>query len=52
VFRHAAGEVDDAMWQRGRGWALVFALAVLASSADNRVMHRIGSATLDAVMRG
>lgn len=52
--RAAAGppgrSVDDATWDRARGWALLFALALLASSADNPIFHALGQRTLDAVL--
>ena len=50
VLRAHADDVDDATWARGRGWALVLALAILASSADNPVMRGVSQRTLDAVL--
>lgn len=50
VFRAAAGGIDDAGWRRARGWALVMALAVTASSADNPPYSALGRRTLDAVL--
>lgn len=50
VFRRAAGSphriIDDAMWERARGWAIVHGLAVVAHSANNARMHAIGMHTL------
>ncbi len=43
--RRAAG-CDDAAWARGEGWALAFAVAILANSADHPRMAAIGRATL------
>lgn len=40
--------IDDAMWARGRGWAIAHGLAVVASSADDPEMHAIGLRTLEA----
>lgn len=34
VFRDAAGSIDDATWDRAKGWALTLAIAYLASGAD------------------
>jgi aminoglycoside phosphotransferase (APT) family kinase protein len=42
-------EVDEALRVRARGWALHLALAFLAHSADNPVIHAIGVHTLSAV---
>ncbi len=53
AFRQAAGAervVDDATWQRSRAWALVLAVAYLASSDDNPEMAAIGRRTLGAVL--
>lgn len=41
LVRSAAGDVDDATWQRAEAWALHFALAYLAHSADNPTMGTI-----------
>lgn len=49
-FRNAVGDVDDATWQRSRGWALSLSLAYLANSADNAVIAGIGARTLTAVL--
>ncbi len=48
----ASGSVaaDDALWRRARGWALNLALAFLAHSADNPMIHDIGDRTLRAVL--
>lgn len=43
--------VDDATWGRAKGAALAFALAVLANSADDLVLERIGKTTLKEVLR-
>ena len=55
VFRRAAGSphrvIDDAMWERARGWAIVHGLAVLAHSANNATMHAIGLRTLIGATR-
>lgn len=50
AFRRAAGGADGATWRRARGWALSHAIACLAGSADNPRMHRVGAATLEAVL--
>jgi aminoglycoside phosphotransferase (APT) family kinase protein len=50
TFRQACGTSDDDTWRRARGWALHFALAYLAHSADNPLMAAIGRHTLDAVL--
>ncbi|MFN8041226.1 MAG: aminoglycoside phosphotransferase family protein [Acidimicrobiales bacterium] len=50
AFRGAAGDPDDATWDRARGWALNHALACLATSADNPVMHGVGERTLANVL--
>ena len=50
AFRSAAGDPDDATWDRARGWALTHALACLATSADNAVMHGVGARTLANVL--
>lgn len=39
--------IDDAMWTRGRGWAIRHGLAVVSSSADNPAMHAMGMRTLE-----
>ena len=50
VFRAAAGITDDDVWRRGRGWALYWATAVVAGSADNPAYEALGRRTLDAVL--
>jgi aminoglycoside phosphotransferase (APT) family kinase protein len=45
-----APAADDALWRRARGWALNLALAFLAHSADNPLIHGIGDRTLRAVL--
>lgn len=53
VFRAAAGgpaPIDDDTWDRARGWALMHALACLASSADNAMMSAMAQRTLAAVL--
>lgn len=52
TFRRAACGCDDATWARARGWALSFALALLAGSADNPEMRRVGERTLFAALEG
>jgi aminoglycoside phosphotransferase (APT) family kinase protein len=44
------GPLTDAMWARGRGWALNLAIVLLAWSADNPQLHAVGRRTLDAVL--
>lgn len=53
VFRAAAGviwPIDDATWQRGRLWALHFALLYLLHSADSERFERMGTELLAAVL--
>ena len=50
VLRHYAGDVDDDTWARAWGWALNLSLAMMASSADNPLMMRIGRQCLAAVL--
>jgi aminoglycoside phosphotransferase (APT) family kinase protein len=50
-FLEACGGGETQTWQRARGWALSLATAYLAHSADNPAMARIGSATLDRLLR-
>jgi aminoglycoside phosphotransferase (APT) family kinase protein len=50
VLRRHAGPVDDNTWARARGWALLLAVMITASSADNPVMSAIGERTLEAVL--
>ncbi len=46
VFRQSAGAaggaVDDSTWERGRGWVLSHALAIMVNSADAPVMRSVG----------
>jgi aminoglycoside phosphotransferase (APT) family kinase protein len=49
AFRGAVA-FDDAMWSRGRGWALRFGLRAAAYSADNRVLGDIGRYTVAQVL--
>lgn len=46
VFRNAANSdtrpIDDAMWARAEGWAFSVGIAILASSADNPKMRKLG----------
>ena len=55
IFRTAAaaghGGIDDATWQRGRLWALHFAVLYLLHSADNPRFRRMGTHLLAAVTR-
>jgi len=46
----AAAAAEGALWRRARGWALNLALAFLAHSADNPLIHGIGDRTLRAVL--
>jgi aminoglycoside phosphotransferase (APT) family kinase protein len=46
TFRAEAGEVDDATWARAEGWALLFAMAYLANSADHPLLARVGRTML------
>lgn len=50
LFRKAYGDVDEATWERARGWALSLAVAFLANSADNVEMDSIGRATLERIL--
>lgn len=50
LLRHHAGDIDDATWERARGWALALAVAYLQASDDNPVMQRLGRRTLLAVL--
>jgi aminoglycoside phosphotransferase (APT) family kinase protein len=53
IFRRAAGStfaVDDPTWQRGRAWALHFALLYLLHSADSPRFARMGRTLLAAVL--
>lgn len=49
VFRNALA-ADDAIWSRGRGWALRFGLRATAYSADNPVLGDIGRYTVAEVL--
>jgi len=51
MFRTAYGEVDDETWERARGWALSLATSHLAHSADNPAMSRVGTMTIDRLLR-
>lgn len=42
--------VDDALWTRARGWALVLSVVFLAHSADNPQLLAVGRRTLRAVL--
>ena len=46
----AAVGVDDATWERGRGWALSLGLAYLANSASTPGFAEVGAATIAAVL--
>lgn len=46
----ASFRMDDAAWQRARGWALSLGLAYLANSEDNLMMETIGRRTVAAVL--
>lgn len=49
--RHAsAGEIDDAVWMRARGWALSLAIVLSARSADNPPLENVGRRTLRRVL--
>ncbi len=50
VFRETAGAGDDAVWRRGRAWALHFALLYLAHSADDPRLATMGGGLLPAVL--
>lgn len=45
-------EVSPQTWQRGRGWALNMATALLTSSDDNRLLRSAGEQALAAVLSG
>jgi aminoglycoside phosphotransferase (APT) family kinase protein len=49
ALREAAG-VDDATWERGRGWALCLALVFMAHSADNQVLTAMGERAIAAIL--
>ena len=54
VFRTAAARtmpwVDDATWQRARGWAVSLGVAYLVNSLDNPLMGDIGRRTVAAAV--
>ncbi|MFP3882387.1 MAG: hypothetical protein ACLFRT_04485 [Actinomycetota bacterium] len=50
TLRNAYGNVEEATWERARGWALTLAMAFLANSADNAEMESIGWATLGRLL--
>jgi aminoglycoside phosphotransferase (APT) family kinase protein len=50
AYEAAGGPADDALWLRARGWALHFALVLLAHSADNPQLLAVGRRTLRAVL--
>jgi aminoglycoside phosphotransferase (APT) family kinase protein len=49
-FRVEAAVDDDATWARAHGWALAFALAILANSADHPRMAAIARRGLTSVL--
>lgn len=49
---HAGHPVDPPLRQRARGWALALGTAVLASSADNPLMHAMGARAARAALAG
>ena len=50
AYEAAGGPAGDALWLRARGWALHFALVLLAHSADNPQLLAVGRRTLRAVL--
>ena len=51
IYREALG-VDDATWDRGRGWAIVFAVAALPYYREtNPTLANIAARTIDEVLR-
>jgi hypothetical protein len=50
AYQAAGGTADEVLWRRARGWALNLAIAMLAHSADNPLIHGIGDRTLRAVL--
>jgi aminoglycoside phosphotransferase (APT) family kinase protein len=50
LFRLVAGHIDDHTWSRARGWALALGLTLIATSADNPAMGRVGRYTVEAVL--
>jgi aminoglycoside phosphotransferase (APT) family kinase protein len=55
TFREAADSairpIDDAMWERGRGWAISHALALLAFGSDAPELTAIGRRALSEAVR-
>jgi aminoglycoside phosphotransferase (APT) family kinase protein len=45
-------DVSPESWQRGRGWALAMATALLTSSDDNRLLRSVGERALAEVLSG
>ncbi len=45
-------DVAPETWQRGRGWALAMATALLTSSDDNRLLRGVGERALAEVLSG
>jgi aminoglycoside phosphotransferase (APT) family kinase protein len=45
-----AGQVDDGMWRRARGWAVHLGVAYLVNSLDNPLMGDIGRRTIAAAL--
>jgi aminoglycoside phosphotransferase (APT) family kinase protein len=54
IFRAAADSthcpIDDAMWERGRGWAIFHSIAILANSADAPEINAVGRRGLHAAL--
>lgn len=50
TFRSALAEIDAATWDRARGWALHYAVMLLAHSADEPTLHQVGERALEAVL--
>jgi aminoglycoside phosphotransferase (APT) family kinase protein len=48
--RAGHGRVDDATWERGRGWALHLGVSFVAASADNPTMGGIGKTAVERVL--
>lgn len=51
VFRRALA-ADDAAWERGRGWALDFAIRCAAYAAGDPLLGGIGRHTVSQVLAG
>lgn len=49
-FQAAAATAEAATWARARGWALHFAVMLLANSADEPLLHAVGAVTLERVL--